>query len=272
MKTDHMIFYFNKFTESELDKNAKIVDIDYDYSEINRLILERSGPAEDNRSKLLGESLYNNYLYQLFVLEFINFLEKERNGELRKHIRHAIMETNFKKDISEFQSEIRELLKDFPNDYSLIQNQLLTFYYIHFNKNALLEQIETTVYDFDHITINRLRKLPKNELTTELKEIVKTFTVEKSFDTTNIKFPNIYLPCDHMQEEHAGFCDHKKLIINSNGKNGSLNELIDILATDIKDDLKARYLMSNIFTDTTVDYLSFAKYPTEIVTIYRLEL
>ncbi|QYB17595.1 hypothetical protein PV-S19_0231 [Pacmanvirus S19] len=262
--SDNMIFYFNKYSDSELDTKLPIKVVKYDYNEINKLILQRTAPVEDNRSKKLGEALYDNYLYQLFLIEFINYLDNERNIQIRSKIKTLITETNFKKDVARFRKEIRDILKEYPNDFNLIQSQLIAFYHIHFNKNILIEYINSTVYDFDRVTMNKLKKLPHSQLKIELKKIAESFSEQKDFDSSGISFPNIYMPCSEMNEE-TGFCTNKKLIINK-----PIDDLIDILATDLMDDLKSKYLLNNLFMDNIQDYLVFTRYPTEILTIYRL--
>jgi hypothetical protein len=245
-------------------EGAKTRAIDYDPRSINNAILNREAPAEDNSSLLLGQSLYSNYKYQLLVLEFMEYLESERNKEIRTEILKLITVTNFKKDMATFIRNMKTLLKEFPNDFILLQKQLSKYYYEHNNKTILLEDIENTIYEFDKLTLNRLRKLPTGEVKAQLIELCKKFTVEKDFDTSKIKFPNIYLPC--ATGNNFNYCDNNKLILNT-----SLSDYVDILASDIKDDLKVRYLMSGVFTDTTLSYLTFSQAPTETITIYRLE-
>lgn len=261
---DNLIYYFNKYNPEELDPSIKIRNIHYDYNEINRLIINRTEPIEDNRTRLLGESLYNNYIYQLFVIEFINYLDRERNQEVRAKIRSLVEGTNFRKDIAPFQRDIRALLKDYPNDNAIIQQQLIVFYYSHFNKTEFFERVNSTVYEFDRVTLNKLKKLPRDEMKHELKEIAKTFSVQKDFDTTGIKFPNIYLPCVDMSDD-TGYCDKNKLMINKN-----IDDLVDILANDIMDGLKAKYLLTALFGDNLIDPLQFTQWSTEIVTVYKL--
>lgn len=258
-----LIYYFNKFEAGQIQADKPVKNIHYDYNEINRLIINRVGPVADNRSLLIGEALYNNYIYQLFLIEFINFLDRERNHVIRNKLKELIMATNFRKGIGEFIKEIRKLLYvQYPTDFALFHQQLIGFYYTNTKKEDMLKRIDTVVYEFDHITMNKLKKLNKNDIRAELREIAKTFSVQKDFDTSGIQFPNIYLPCSDIETE---YCDNKKLIVNRN-----IDDLIDILATDIMDDLKAKYLMTALFGDNIIDYLKFTQYPTEIVTIYKL--
>lgn len=259
-----MIFYFNKYHNSELEPDVPVKVIKYDYNDVNALIISRAPPVEDNRTKLIGESLYNNYLYQLFVVEFINYLERERNNIIRAKLKAIITETNFKKDVSVFRKELKTLLEDYPADYVIMQNQLIAFYYTYFNKSLLLEQIDLTIYDFDRVTMNRLKKLSREDLKVELRKIAESFSIQKDFDSTAVNFPNIYMPCDELIEE-TGYCERGKLIINQ-----PMDTLIDILATDIMDDLKSKYLLNNLWQDVTQDFLTFTRWVSEVISIFRL--
>ena len=254
----------NFYCEGEISASSKIRELRYSYDEINKLILSRAPPVPDPRTTKIGESLYNNYIYQLFVIEFINYLDIERNAQTRSKIKALINETNFKKDINDFRKQLREILQNYPHDYSLIQNQITTFYYSHFNKVELLENIDATVYDFDRVTMNKLRSMSRDDMKKELLNIASTFSVQKDFDTAGIKFPNVYMPCREMTD--IGYCEKNKLILNR-----PIDDLVDILTTDLTDSLKSKYLLNNIWQDTVLDPLKFTKWPTEIINIYRLE-
>jgi hypothetical protein len=224
--------------------------------------MTRSPPVDDNRKRLLGKSLYTNYLYQLFMLEFINYTEKERNKALRDKIRDVLSRVDFRKKIFEAQRELRTLLKEFPSDITTIQSQISTAFYSG-DKKALLETISNTVYEFDKMTINRLRQLDRVAMTSELKRIAREFTVE-GVVPSDVNVPNIYLPCEYASGEK--YCKGKKLIID--GK--TLESYIDILANDLLNPIKYKYITSGLFTDNLIDYFRFEIFPEEIITIVKL--
>lgn len=258
-----MVFHIN---EIDQDDQLDIKLIKYDYSEINNLIISRAKPVEDNRTKLIGEALYNNYIYQLFVVEFINYLDKERNQSIRSQLIKLVTETNFKKDTTKFRTTAKEILKDYPNDIKAFNDQVTDVYLHRVTKAMLIDSMNERVYEFDRITLNKLIKLDMDELKAELKKISGTFSVQKDLDVTAIKFPNIYMPCDSIMDK-TGYCEKSKLIINRD-----IDVLIDILASDLKDSLRARNLLENTFADIIVSPFSFSQWPTEIVTIYRLTI
>jgi DNA-binding ferritin-like protein (Dps family) len=196
------------------------------------------------------------------VLEFIAYLERERNKLIRDELQRLITVTNLKKDISEFVRAVRNLLKGYASDFVIIQRQLSDYYYTHMNKNKLIEDISLTIYEFDRITLNKLREVPLEETKIMLRKLCLEFVVEKEFDTTAVVFPNIYLPCSVQNE---AYCNNGKLMLNT-----PLDQFIEILSSDIKDSLRVRYLLSGVFADTTLSYLQFIIVPTEIIIIYRI--
>ncbi len=260
----NMIFYVTQYTDL-LD--VPLREINYDYDDINRAIVARSDAVEDNRTKKIGESLYNNYLYQLFVIEFVNYVNNERNEVLREKLKKLIRNTNFNKNMAEFRKEWRELLKDYPEDFMTLRDQLIVFYQWQFDKPSLLNIIDNTVYEFDRITMNKLKKLPHQDLIKELHAISGEFSVQRDFNTSNITFPNIYLPCSEFAGTNTtGYCDKSKLMINR-----PIDEFIDILAADFANDLKYKYILNNLWQDTVLSYFDFTRISTEIITIYRMD-
>jgi hypothetical protein len=239
------------------------VDTRYDYRDVNALVASRAPAESDPTTTRLGESLYRAYKYQLFVVEFVAFLERERNAEIRNRIKNAIATTNLRKELPKFVSMVRELLRDYPLDYALLQRQLSEYYYEHLDKNRLTADIDATVYDFDHMTMNRLRAMPPDEMRRELRRICDGFAVERKFDTSDVRFPNVYLPCADVE---SAYCDGKKLMLDT-----PIEPFVDILASDIRDNLHSRYLMSGIFADTVLSYLQFEQPRTESVVVYRLQ-
>ena len=249
----------------EAPAGLPIVMSRYDLDDVNKAILHKEAPADDPR-KTIGAAYYNNYLYQLFTLEFVNYLDHERNEPLRKQLYDLITATNFKKDIGAFRAQLKALVApagSAATDNSVLQSQLGTFYYTHFDKAQLIASIKSTAYDFDRMTMNSLRRLPREELKSALTAIAAQITERRASVDSSIQFPNIYTPCDDGTQK--GYCAGRKLIIDR-----PLEDLIDLLATDLQDDIKVRYILGNIWTDTCIDYLSFTRHGSEMVSIYRL--
>jgi hypothetical protein len=243
------------FQDTPAPDDLPHVNIMYDYTQVNHQIMTRALPVPDPTTERLGEALYSNHIYQLFLIEFINYLGAERNNILRKKLYSAA--EGLGKDYGKFSKELEGLLKDHPGDLAKIQSQL-TFHRPEHGK--FVTQLENTVYDFDRTTFSRLRAMPRPEMIRELHKICAEFTIHKSIDTTKIQFSNIYISC----REGESICKGKKLIIDRD-----LTAMIDILATDIMNRLKGIHIFD---IDNTIDYFAFEKIPTEIITIYRLNM
>ena len=254
------IYHVAPYAPRPDDKN--LIQMKYDYLDINRSIMHRVAPIDDNRAKLIGESLYNNYLYQLLLLEFVSYLDRERNTELRTQIKKLIAETNFKTGLVAFARQLRDMLRPYPTDYVAIQNTLSEFYYSTLDINELMNIFDKTTYEFDRLTINQLRGQPYATVRERIAKIVREITVERDIDPSKITFPNIYLPCS---ETENVYCADRKLIINR-----PIEVLINILTADIINPLKSKYLLMSLFNDNVINYMQFDRIPSEIITIYYL--
>lgn len=257
MTTCGLVMYFHQLGDPKIFKDIPTREILYDPRDVNRQIVSRQPPSVDARSTRIGSALYNNYLYQLFLIEFVNFLGRERDDKRRAELEKLIRETNFRRDLTHFRQTISTLITD-PGDQTLFWTIMYTFSH-NYDKEYLLYEINSTTFHFDKITMNKI--MAAEDKHTILRDIASKFTVQRDFDTTGIKFPNIYVPCTDMQEK-SGYCDGKKLVVNR-----SIDELVDLLRADLENELTSRYLLSG---ETMMDYLTFTKNPMEIVTVYRL--
>jgi len=295
------IYYFSPIKESEAvelfraaggsdDAAPEVVKLNYSYEEINKAISTSAPPAKIDQA-LLNKSLYNNYLYKLFVIEFVNNVTKETNQHLREVIIKLINSTDFKKNFVQFQEKLNELLDDYPDDKSLLGSQINNFYYGDFDKKKLIADIKSTRYQFDNITINSLKKMRLDDIKKELKAVAGDFTSRESPDVKNGQFPNVYLPCSMETDARAVgenrttgenraasdnrttgetrtriYCNGRKLMVGDR-----LNDLVDILAADITNPLKEKYLLSGVFDDNIVEFFNFISLPAEVIAVTKIE-
>jgi hypothetical protein len=127
----------------------------YDYRDVNNAILHNTAPVADNRTKLYSTGIYRNYIYQLFIMEFLNYASNERNQELRKEIYAVISAADFKSKFSEFVLALKKLTADMDQaDVSLLQTQISLFGYADNKKKDVIDLITATKYNFDNTTIN----------------------------------------------------------------------------------------------------------------------
>lgn len=264
LMNNSLLFYINN-----IDKPLKKLPIEklgFDPIEVNNAIMKNLPPADDVRKQLVNAGLYRNNIYNLLVMEFINYMEKEKNTSIRNAITKLINETNFRKSMLEFSSSLNKLLQEFPIDVDLIMEQVQNYYYKHFDKKELIREISASVYEFDRITLNKLRSLPRKSLIDELKKIIRNFSVEKDLDLTDLKFPNVYLPCEWKTSE--GYCSGKKLIIQSNSEYSVSDYLVELLADDITNPLISKYMFDGLFADNIINFFNFEQRSMQTISIW----
>lgn len=264
--TTSLVFYFT-INDGNINDKLPIQYIEYDPDDVNKTIYEEKDKSDDGRTTLVSQGLYKNYLYNIFVLEFVNLIEKERNNSIRKRILDVIETTNIKKEGARVvQDKIKKIIENYPEDIKLLYEQLSDFYYEHFNKKVLVDSFNNTIYDFDRFTLNKLKKLPTVDLKAELKKITADIVVEKDIDVTKITFPNIYLPCEYYSSS-GSYCEKKKLIVTPDP---GVDNLIELLARDILNPLKEKYMFSGLFSENIINYFKFEDKAMEAVTIFKI--
>jgi hypothetical protein len=258
VSSGHLHFYIGSI---DTDNKLPIIDMKYDYADVNNSILSREGPTNSSEhSSLLASSLYHNYLYQLFLIEFMNYVESERNLPLRKQLL-TIVNSHDIKQRNEIMVKIKILLVDYPDDIAWLDAKSARAAY-SLNKKAFIEDIESHAFIFDKITINKLKSLSDSEMVTELKSIANEFTVQ---GVANIKnFPNIYEPCKSTHDS-IQYCSKRKLIIDQ-----PIDDLVSLLMSDLKNELKSKFLLDTIWYDTIVNYFDFIRRPNESIDIYKM--
>lgn len=235
------------------------IEHNYDMDEVNALIIKHAAPTPDARSEKLGAALYDNYLYELYLLSFMNYIDKQRNVDMRRRIVELVQSTNFRKDIGPFKVALKQLLAKYPDDLLRLQGQLSEFYHTTQDKKALAAQIEDTIYSFDRQIITQLRELDLGEMRSRLMKISAEFCVER--DLVVPEFPNTFTTCDEPQP----YCAGAKLIVNK-----PLIGLVNLLCADLRDDLKYKYMVNGIHAESVIDYFKFTQRPIEVITIYRI--
>jgi hypothetical protein len=255
--TQNTTWYFNN-VKSAL---TPFTTISYDPDEINSAIATAQTPSVDNRQKLFAGALYTNYIYNLFVLEFVNYVNKERNKELRDKINKIIKKNNLQ-NIYELLGEIKQITTAVDSDHlsAIITNAVSNGE----NVDVVCDEIKHASFVFDNITIDRLSKLPHVKIVIELEKIIENFAEFGELDLSKITFPNIYLPCEW---EKMDYCSKKKLIVNDKKL---LGELTDLLARDIVNPLKCEYMFNGMFSDNIINFFNFETYSTEIISMVKL--
>ncbi len=266
-------------------KNAPMERILYHPDEINHN-LSNNIKNTDRNLKDLSKQLYNYHIYELLILEFTELLNKEKNV----HLRHLIKKEIIKQidiDSTKTIEEIDELIKKYYQKYIKINESLKVLYELiynedivkitkqinnyvieHKNKKLLLEYIDSSVYNFDKIKINDLRTMNKDILLKELKKLadrVVLITNEKDIAKKLQNFPNILISCQDKKESGV-YCNKGKLMISKT----KLDELLQIMASDILNPFKQKWLFNVIFTKNIIQMFKFIRRPEEHIEIYSV--
>jgi len=250
-------------TPCTLTANKRILK--YDPDDINKTILGKLPSADDPRITRRGYAFYNIYLYQLFIIEFVNYTKKETNKEIRNKLTNMLMNVN-SNGLPATVENINKLLADFPSDRSYFLNVAVEIGKKKLKLKQIIDDYLEGRFDFDAVTLNNLTKMNHSQIVEYVKKIVNEFTVyDKDFGKNPFEFPNIYIPCE--TDSDVTYCDSTdhKLIIDRPPE-----ELIKILAYDILDSLKNKYILNSIWHDTVHDFFQFITHINETVDIYVL--
>ena len=108
------------------------------------------------------------------------------------------------------------------------------------------------------VFFGKLKELPHALLIKELESIFSKITIdaEPKFDG---EFPNMLMSC----EINHPYCKNRKLLI----KKDKLRGILDIMAADILNPIKSKYIFSPIFVKNTIDYFKFIIRKDEHITI-----
>lgn len=226
----------------------------YDPDMVNKSIINVKSTL-DNRAGHMA--LYNKYLYQMIMLEFINLFSQEYNKPLRKKIISLVLGTNFKSTSMHF---IDDVLKDHPHDITAIKSLISEYLYDHNNKQKLVNAINKGNFMFDKMLLTQLIAIKdRPTLIARLLLVSKKIIVEQNISST--EFPNVFLACSEgAVEKH---CVNKKLMVPK----GKLKPLLDIFASDIQNPLKSSIMFTRLFINTVIDPYKFQKFPHEDINV-----
>jgi hypothetical protein len=228
-------------------ENLRYYDMKYDPHEVNKSIYNKVGPKLDTRQNKLSECLYNHFLYQILIIMFIDIVSNATNKSMRKKIITLVGEHRSKEGTY---IKMSELLKDYPTDLKVIRQIL--------HKDNIVDVINNSRFAFDKFALSKMKKKEHKELVAELTELYSQHTINGVPDFTKA-FPNILSTC----QETNIYCHGKKLVI----KKQRLEELLDILASDILNPVKSNFLFSPVFARNIINNLQFIIRPHENIRV-----
>ena len=260
-------------TQAMKIKKTKMIKLLYDPYTVIQVLNKKTPPQKDYRYNNISKCLYNNNLYNILIIELINILNKSKNNTMRQKIKDIIKKFSISNTMNK---ELFDLLKDFPDDYIVIKKLIFTNLLQNLNvrendnlfnefvvkktlsKSEIYTLIDKSVFNFDKQLLTKMKKMSHKNLTNELINIFSKYTIDKE-PTFKEEFPNIIMSCS----TNLPYCNNKKLLI----KKSKLKKLLNLLAVDILNPLKAKYLFSPIFVKNIINYLKFTSYKDENITI-----
>jgi hypothetical protein len=243
-------------------RKVKLIQLFYDPDEINMKIFQKEKAHRDTRSMKICRSVYNSNLYQLVLLEFMTLFNQQRNINLRQKIKKTLL-GDVNTDFDELMENISKLVTN-CDDYYKIKTQICEFVNNHHNKNILFREIDESSYVFDKELFEKIKKLPQDKLYKELDRISRAFIKIGNLDSIkDFEFPNMFISC---QDKGKGqkYCNANKLIIDKH----KLDDILKIMASDIRNPVKEKWLFSSVFDDNVISYFKFIKHPDENIVIY----
>lgn len=251
-------------------KKTKMIRQLYNPLDVNNIMSKVSQPERDKRMSNINKSTYNHYLYQIMLIELVNIMHNERNVTIRKKLEKIISDFKMSGD---HMKKLYELLEEYPIDYAIIRDKMYNIALSRGNsktitapgkenrytKSELLDIINNSMFTFDRVMFNKFQSYSHDELVRRLHAIFKKITVDKKPTFTDGDFPNILSSC----ETKHPYCQGKKLMIRKK----DMNTLIDIMASDIKNPLKSKYIFSPIFIKSVIDVFKFTIRKNENITI-----
>lgn len=237
--------------------------------DINMTLLNQSYTKFTDKNKLYSQSIYLKYIYKLFIYEFINYLYKFNDIELRNKIIkfiHKSSEDDLTLLVNTFtnhNNNLYKLIHDNVNHISIANEsyieiiEIIHYYLNNTNKKELNDLIMNTRFKFDDVYIEELKHMNQIDIKNKLYKISKNFiSINKINDMSNNN-NNYILPCYlNLSKNNLNYCNKQKLILTQE----KYDTLIDILSFDISNPFKRDYILSNFFTNNLIiDFLKFKK-------------
>jgi len=291
-------YYFSPINKSKAIriKNIQFTLMLYDPDIINDVIFKESPLISDMRCTNIEETIYRHYLYQLLVLEFMDMFNDERNLIVRKKIYTLLNKKNIAKHAKNLKKDIHTIIQNYyrivypkdsvldpkstgmeifqdpaTEDFKKILEHMSVAVQSRKTSKQLLCDVKQDIYNFDRMTMNKIKSLDKSHIMIELHKIAKKITyIESKISMEKFSFPNVYLSCINYYKlakntkiPLPGYCCKQKLRISKK----KLSDYLELLAEDLMDPLKERYLFDVAFSEKTRKYLKFTRRAHESIEI-----
>jgi hypothetical protein len=152
----------------------------------------------------------------------------------------------------------------FNDDMKYITKQINDYYENKVLKD-IIDKFNRNIYNFDKVHLNKLKLMSKQDIIKDIHNIAKKIILQIPADEIyaklkNKEFGNILTNCYNHQ---SLYCSGSKLIVPIE----RYNALVEILASDILNPFKQKFLFDIIFADNVINYMKFIKRKHESVVI-----
>jgi len=275
--------YFIKNINRDIAMNIKKVNIIkflYNPIDVNNNILENyNNIISDKRVENIALSFYKNNIFTLLCLEFVNITKNIRNDKRRTLIKDLINKTDLKNylEYESFEKKLANILdtRDFQLLLLIIKRVLESGEKFH--KENILKEFDNTLFNFDDVTINVLKKINNISLITKKLysmiekyiDIVDKLDSDKKSSSDYISYSatitNILKSCS--SEYNVGskrfYCNKKKLIIEKS----ILDKCLNIIAYEILNPYKSDMVFKNVYINNVINEFDFEKRENETIDI-----
>ncbi len=257
--------YFVK--EMSIDTAKNLIDVPvqtllYHPFEINALIHSvKQGTGKiaqlPEHEAALNHSLYEYYLYNIVLMHFIRFFNEQRDENIRRELSSILAKTDFDQNLSKLRTFI-DKLKD-PDDIHKLKNIISRYVSVHQDKKQMLLDIKNVYFNFDRVALEKLRNKDITTVKAELYKIANNFVKITKVKIT--KFNNTFIACNN--DDYMPYCSKSKLLIEKR----KLDDIVEIIAHDIMNESKWKWLFNNSFVDRNVSFFRFIRRKNEVITV-----
>ena len=260
--------YYYHDADLQPSDTVKTIRFPYDSADIDSAMVEYvKNPNVTYDSELASRAQSRNHLYRLFLAEFSALLSSERNTKIRSIITALIRTTRFgsTKSVAYLRDNLTKLLSDTPDDLKLVRNVISRSFVIApcNTRREALSMIESSVFAFDHNTLEQLQKFETHAQTvTHLRKILAS-RVTIVGDGDIHEAPNMYTSCAETTSVHPASpqCVNNKLAVPTS----DIDNFYELLAADVHN-LSKSSLLAAISTGV-FNTLSFIRRPGEHLTV-----
>lgn len=176
------------FKEEDISINKKNIGVQiliYHPLKINKIIYtNKQNVLPENYKKELIAAKYEYYLFPIFIIKLNSIFDKNKNTIQRNKLLE-FLNNIYKKDKENFKQWLSEQTK---KDNDKIKLMISNYMAKHNDKKILFNEVNNTIYDFDKVILNKIRK--SNNIESELENICDKFV--KIVNDINYKdLPNI---------------------------------------------------------------------------------